>query len=94
MLHNCSVRVTVVLGVNCCLVTLRLHGAQFKKGVWHSVKMRLKTQEQNDCYQATYISMLPRPAFHSYLALEVSYLYSSTSSLILMLWHLDTQGKC
>ena len=54
-------------------------------------------------HQATYLSSLPYPfqhPFHSYLALEVSYLYLSntsrvvrTSALKLMLWHLDTLLK-
>jgi len=57
-----------------------------ERGVWQtfskSVEMRLKTQGKNDCQQAAYISMLSCPAFCSYLALELSYLYLSNTSRV------------
>ena len=100
VLCDCSIRVTVVLGVSqlsCKFLNLNR--------VWQIFISSVKTSEgQNDFHQPghVYTYILPHPlynAFCSYLAIEVSYPaieYCICICLILlqylksMLWHLDT----
>ena len=55
-----------------------------------SVKIKLKTQGQNDCYQAAYISYRFCHTLFIELFTRICISQSTASALKLILWHLDT----
>jgi len=105
---DCSIRVTVILGVSQPqLLSHYFRSLQFKtspkrrgRHLVSSVKMKLK-DKITAIHQATFISTLPHPLqctfrspyTQSIVSAIVQNLWSSASILKLMLWHLDTLLK-
>ena len=90
VLCNCSIRMTVVLGVRqlrillCKFVTVC---CPCQKRAWQTITFMLKTQGRNGCHKATYIIYAAMPTSTIFLLVSCTqsivsmYLYSSASAL-------------